>query len=124
PPPPPPPPSPPPATLPPVGTADRLPVLVSGAGDGTAYVYARGTDGNLAYTGRSFVPFPGSTGTVRTAVADFTGDGVADYAFATGAGTAAQVRVIDGATGADILRPTQVLGGFGGGAFVAAGDLN
>jgi hypothetical protein len=57
-------------------------------------------------------------------VADFTGDGVADYAFATGAGTAARVRVIDGATGGDVVGPTQVLGGFGGGAFLAAGDVN
>src|SRR5262249_3381230 len=52
------------------------------------------------------------------------GDGIADYAFATGPGTAAKVRIIDGATGADIVGPTQVLGGFGGGAFIAAGDLD
>jgi hypothetical protein len=124
PPPPLPPPPPPPPQLPPVGGTARLPVLVSGTGDGVVYVYARGSDGNLAYTGRSYVPFTGFAGTVRTAVADFTGDGVADYAFATGPGTGAKVRVIDGATGADVLAPTQVLGGFGGGAFVAAGDLD
>jgi len=81
-------------------------------------------DGNLAPTGQSFAPFGGFTGTVRTAVADFDGDQIADYAFATGAGTAACVRIINGATGADILAPTTLLGGFGGGAFVAAGDVN
>ena len=57
-------------------------------------------------------------------MADFDGDRIADYAFATGAGTAARVRIVNGATGADILAPTTVLGGFGGGAFVAAGDLD
>src|SRR4029077_9848718 len=81
-------------------------------------------DGNLAFTGQSFTPFAGFTGTIRTAVADFNGDHIADYAFATGSGTAAKVRIINGATGGDILGPTQVLGGFGGGAFIAAGDLN
>lgn len=120
--PPPPPPSPPTAQLPRVGTADRLPVLVSS--NGTVLVYARGADGNLASTGQAYTPFTGFNGAVRTAVADFSGDGIADYAFATGRGTAAKMRVIDGATGADLLGPTQVLGGFGGGAFVAAGDVN
>jgi len=118
----PPPPSPPPVTLPPVGS--RLPVLVSGPTDGTVSVYALGADGNLAYTGVSFTPFAGFTGAIRTAVADFNGDHIADYAFATGPGTAATVRIIDGATGADILAPTQVLGGFSGGSFIAAGDMN
>jgi hypothetical protein len=99
-------------------------VLVSGAGDGKVYVYARGTDGNLADTGRSFQPFAGFTGAIRSAVGDFDGDGIADFAFTTSAGTAARVRIVNGATGADILAPTTVLGGFGGGAFIAAGDLD
>jgi VCBS repeat protein/FG-GAP repeat protein len=119
----PPPPSPP-VTLPPVGGESRLPVLVSGANDGRVHVYARGGDGNLAYTGKSFTPFAGYTRTIHTAVADFDGDRIADYAFSTGAGTGARVRIISGATGSDLLGPTQVLGGFGGGAFVAAGDLD
>jgi hypothetical protein len=117
------PPTVPPPGLPPVGGAGRLPVLVSGP-NGRVDVYARGADGNLAYTGKSFTPFAGFAGSVRSAVADFNGDRVADYAFATGAGTAAKVRIINGSTGADILGPTRVLGGFGGGAYVAAGDMN
>jgi hypothetical protein len=122
---PPPPPAPPPSPdLSRVGTKERLPVLVSGSGDGRVYVYARGVDGNLAYTGQAFTAFAGYSGAVRTAVADFTGDGIADYAFTTGRGAPAQVRVIDGATGADIVAPTTMLGGFGGGAFVAAGDMD
>jgi hypothetical protein len=99
------------------------PVLVAGP-EGRVDVYARGADGNLAFTGRSFTPFAGFGGTVRTAVADFNGDRVADFAFGTGAGTAARVRIINGATGRDLLGATQVLGGFGGGVFVAAGDVN
>jgi hypothetical protein len=118
------PPPPPPVDLPPVGEPDRLPVLVSGAADGRVYVSARGENGNLVHTGQSLVPFGGLSVTIRTAVADFDGDRIADYAFATGAGTAARVRIVNGATGADILPPTRVLGGFGGGAFVAAGDLD
>ena len=111
-------------TLPPVGGPARLPVLVSGSMDGRVHVYARGEDGNLSHTGQSFTPFDGFAGPIRTAVADFDGDRIADYAFATGAGTAARIRIVNGATGADILAPTTVLGGFGGGAFVAAGDLD
>jgi hypothetical protein len=120
---PPPPAVPPTPALPPVGSVGRLPVLVSGP-NGRVDVYARGADGNLAFTGRSFTPFAGFTGTIRTAVADFNGDRIADYAFGTGTGTAAKVRIINGSTGGDILGPTQVLGGFGGGVYVAAGDVN
>jgi len=120
----PPPASPPAPNLPPVGTSNRLPVLVSGANDGTVYVFARGADDNLVFTGQSFKPFPGFNGTVRTTVADFNNDGVADYAFATSAGAAARIRLIDGATNATLIRTTLVLGGFSGGAFIAAGDVN
>ncbi|HEY3789999.1 MAG TPA: VCBS repeat-containing protein, partial [Urbifossiella sp.] len=52
------------------------------------------------------------------------GDGIADFAFATGSGIEATVRIISGATGSDLVSPTTVLGGFTGGAFLAAGDVN
>jgi hypothetical protein len=112
---------PPPVSPPTAGSAH--PVLISGA-NGVVEVFTAGSNGNLVFTGQSFTPFPGFAGTIRIAVADFNGDGVPDYAFATGAGTASMVCIIDGATGAQILAPTQVLGGFGGGAFVAAGDIS
>jgi hypothetical protein len=118
----PPPPASPPPARPPVGNSAPGPVLVP-EGNGTVELFARGSSGNLVDTGTSVTPFVGYTGPIRTAIADFNGDGVADYAFATGAGTAAKVCIIDGATGATILAPTQVLGGFGGGAFIAAGDV-
>jgi hypothetical protein len=118
---PPPPVSPPPPNAPPNGDV-RPPVLISGP-NGRVDVFAEGGDGNLSFSGRSFTPF-GPAGTVRATAADFTGDGVADFAFATGAGTAAQVGIVDGATGATVLAPTTVLGGLAGGVFVAAGDVN
>lgn len=99
------------------------PVLVAGPG-GRVDVYTRGTDGNLTATGQSFTPFQGYTGEVRTVVADFTGDNVFDYAFATGPSVTARVRIIDGATGGSVAGPTRVLDGFAGGAFLAAGDVN
>jgi len=88
------------------------------------YVYTVNSNGALTATGQSFNPFPGYTGTIRTTVADFNGDGITDYAFATGSGTAAEVRIINGATGANIVATTPILGGFTGGAFVTAGDVN
>lgn len=115
-------PPPPPSSVPP-GRSVPPPVLIAGAG-GRVDVYTAGPDGNLLPTGRSFVPFPGYGGPVRSAVADFNGDGVPDFAFVTAGGTASRVRVIDGATGGTLAGPQFVLGGFGGGAFLAAGDLD
>ncbi len=119
-----PPPAPPPPQVPPPasGTSGQ-PVLASGP-NGQVEVYTRRGDGTLAFTGRTFTPFAGYTGTVRTAVADFNGDGTLDYAFATGAGTWARVRVVDGSTNGMLVGTTPVLGGFTGGAFIAAGDTD
>jgi len=118
-----PPASPPPVAVSPPASTTPAPVLVSGTNNGLVYVYTTNSNGSLTATGQTFDPFPGFTGAIRTTVADFNGDGVPDYAFVTGAGTAAEVRIINGATGANILAPTQILGGFTGGAFVTAGDL-
>lgn len=100
------------------------PVLVSGTNNGLVYVYIANANGSLTATGQVFDPFPGYTGTIRTTVADFNGDGVPDYAFATGSGIATEVCIINGATGADIVAPTQLFRGFTGGAFLTAGNLN
>jgi hypothetical protein len=117
------PPPPPPVAHPPVGSPSRPPVLIS-APDGRVDVYVGTSDGNLVATGQSFTPFPGFLGPIRTAVADFNGDRIPDYAFVTGAGTTAQARLINGATGQDLAVPTVLFGGFGGGVFVAAGDVD
>ncbi|HEV3385389.1 MAG TPA: FG-GAP-like repeat-containing protein, partial [Gemmata sp.] len=119
-----PPASPPPVAVPPPASTTPAPVLVSGTNNGLVYVYTVNSSGTLTATGQTFDPFPGSTGTIRTAVADFNGDGVPDYAFVTGPGTAAEVRIVNGATGANIVAPTPILSGFTGGAFVTAGDVN
>lgn len=105
--------------------ASRPPVLVSVSGTGSVQVYGFDNTGNLAFSGLSFMPFGARyRGVIRTASADVNGDGWSDYIFATGAGVGAQLRIIDGATGTDLLPATTVLGGFGGGLFVAAGDVD
>jgi surface-anchored protein len=96
----------------------RLPGFAVGAGSGGGVrVFAA----DMAERGRT-VPFPGFTGAVRTATADFNGDGVADLAAATGPGVPAEVVVLDGASGAELFR-TRPFADFTGGAFVAVGDM-
>ena len=72
----------------------------------------------------TYSPFPGYTGALRTAVADFNGDGVDDVVVTTGPGVTPQVEVLNGATGAVLFHVTPFEASFTGGAFVAAGDLN
>ena len=103
--------------------ADRL-VALTGPTDGSVQLFGAGADGILAAAGPKVYPFPNYAGSIRTAVGDFDGDGSTDIAAATGPGAAATVRIISGKTGADLVGPTPVLGGFTGGAFLAAGDVN
>jgi hypothetical protein len=116
---------PPPAFTPPVkeGTPGT-PVVLTGAADGTAQVYTLAADGTLTAAGPAQNPFPGFTGIVRTTTGDFNGDGTTDYVFATGAGVAATIRVFDGKSGTEMVPQSLVLDGFGGGVFVAAGDVD
>jgi hypothetical protein len=103
----------------------RPPVLVSSAGNPTVQVYGFDATGNVSFSGLSFTPFGANyRGTIRATSADVNGDGWVDYLFATGPGPAARVRIVDGATGTDLLPTTSVLGGFGGGVFLAAGDID
>jgi hypothetical protein len=53
----------------------------------------------------------------------FTNSTTLEYAFVTGSGTAAELTIINAATGATIVAPTSILGGFTGGAFVTEGNL-
>jgi hypothetical protein len=114
----------------PVATGDRGEgsliggVTLTGAADGSAQGFNLGADGTLTAAGSRFQPFPGFAGVIRSVVADFNGDGVTDAAFGTGPGTAARVRVIDGATGKDLVGVTTVLDGFAGGVYLAAGDVD
>lgn len=86
-----------------------------------------GTDAITVYDSgghavRSFVPFPGFTGGVRTATGDINGDGVPDVAAGTGPGTVANVRVFDGATG-EMLLDLLPFEEFTRGVFVSLGDM-
>ena len=78
-------------------------------------------DGVLAATRTVFDP--AFTGGVRTATADFNGDGVPDLVVGTGPGAASLVEVIDGKSGAVLFSVAPFEPGFTGGVFVAAGDL-
>ncbi|HUR53349.1 MAG TPA: FG-GAP-like repeat-containing protein, partial [Gemmataceae bacterium] len=126
------PPTPPTPTPAPVGSPSAAPtpsntggvrLVLSGLSDGTTQGY-QSSSGQLSAVGSRTTPFPGFTGTVRTVVADFNGDKVADAAFGTGSGTTARVRVINGANGTDLVPATTVLDGFAGGVFLAAGDVD
>jgi hypothetical protein len=128
-----PPPPPPPPPVAPVPTSSSLLnmvngtsrlVALTGAADGTAQIYSQASDGTLTAAGPRFQPFANFGGVVRSAIADFNGDGKADFAFATGAGTSGTVRIISGATGTDLVSSTSVFNGFGGGLFLAAGDVD
>ncbi|MDB5311835.1 MAG: repeat protein, partial [Gemmataceae bacterium] len=97
-----------------------VPQLAVGAdAGGSPVVTVYNPDGTVAST---LTPFPGFTGGVRTAVGDFNGDGIPDIAVGTGPGMPAEVKVLDGKTGA-VLFDRQPFGTFTGGVFVAAGDI-
>jgi hypothetical protein len=72
----------------------------------------------------TLTPFPGFTGSIRTAAADFNGDGFTDLIAATGPGRATQIRIFDGADRSKVLfelAPFEPA--FQGGIFVTTGDL-
>ncbi|MFO0797800.1 MAG: FG-GAP-like repeat-containing protein [Gemmataceae bacterium] len=103
--------------------AGRDVVVLSGVTAGTARVFVANAAGTLTAVGPTITPFVGGS-VVRATVGDFNGDGTADLAFATGPGATAAVRILNGRTGADLGGLTKVLDGFGGGVYVAAGDLD
>ena len=109
--------SPPPPALPPPTVA------LSGSANGTVSLFSV-VNGNLYQNGQAFTPFPGYNGPIQMAAGDFTGDGTTDYAFTTGSGTVSVVEIIDGRTGGYLVPPTALFGGYSGGLYLAAGDVD
>jgi hypothetical protein len=112
-------PPPPPASPPPA--AGGQPFAIGSVAGSVATVTVYNADGTVRFTAR---PFGGSyAGGVNVAVGDVTGDGVPDVVVGTDGGTAAQVRVIDGATRG--VLPAQLLGktSYTGSVSVAVGDV-
>jgi surface-anchored protein len=107
----------------PVGLTD----LVTSGSNGTIRRYQL-VNGSANESG-AFQPFGTFAGTVRSAVADVNGDGVADFIYVTGPGGGGRVRIISGATNVDLLNG-QTVDAFPGqdltniGLFVTAGDIN
>lgn len=115
-------PAPAPPVVQPVPLAAPPTVAFAGGADGTLAVY-RLDGGALTATGQRFTPFPGYRGELRVAGGDFNGDGVTDYAIATGPGVAA-VAVLNGKDGSFLVGPALPMGGITGGLYVAAADID
>jgi hypothetical protein len=95
-------------------------VVGAGPGGGPA-VNSYSPDGTL---NRTFLAFePAFTGGVRVATGNFNGDAVPDIVVGTGPGRATEVRVFDGATGAQLFAVQPFEAAFTGGVYVAAGSL-
>ncbi len=105
-------------------TRPRLtPREFSAGGDrGSGLVRLYDPDGSLRFTASPFGA--GFTGGVRTAGADFTGDGVNDVAAGTGPGGPTRVVVLDGVTQRVLFDVPPFETAFVGGVYVAAGDLD
>jgi predicted outer membrane repeat protein len=92
-----------------------------GTDAGGAAVTLFNPDGSTRF---SVTPFPGFTGGVRTAAADFNSDGVADIIAGTGPGRATRVVVLDGVTQKQLFAVDPFEASFTGGVYVAAGDVS
>jgi ELWxxDGT repeat protein len=72
----------------------------------------------------SIMPFTGFTGGVRTASADFNGDGIADLVVGSGPGIATRVKILNGVDQSVLFDLAPFEAAFTGGVFVAVGDIN
>jgi len=118
-----PPPAPVPAFNPVTAAAPADNVAISGGG-GLIQIFRQGTNGQLQAVTSPIRPFGGYNGIVRSAVGDFNGDGIQDLAVGTAAGATATVMIYNGKDYSLLLGPTVMFGGFTGGVFLAAGDVD
>jgi hypothetical protein len=106
-------------------SAGMNPAILAVAGvsdpDNVVYQY-RGATRTTAATPTN--PFLGFHGEVRVATGDVNGDGVADYIYGAGPGYAPTVVVVDGDTGAVIMRFNAFAAGYRGGIYLASADVN
>lgn len=109
-------PPPPPPPVPPT----RQPYAVGTDAGQVATVTMYNPDGTVRFTATPFGT--AYTGGVRVAVGDVTGDGVPDVVVGTNGGTAAQVKIINGATGAVLSQQLFSGTGYTGPVSVAVGD--
>lgn len=101
---------------------DGKPDVIAGAGPGGG-PHVKVFDGATGGLLRSFFAFdPAFKGGVNVAAGDVNGDGRADVIVAAGPGGGPQVKVFDGATGAQTRSFLAFEPAFGGGVRVAAGD--
>jgi hypothetical protein len=98
-------------------------IALSGSTNGTVALFSV-ANGTLYQSGQAFTPFPGYQGEIRMAAGDFNGDGVTDYAFTTGAGSQSVIEIVNGRDGSFLVPPTALFGGYSGGLYLAAGDID
>ena len=107
----------------PAGTRGGLPrefAVGAGAGGGPGVQFYN-PDGTLRFTATPFDP--SVTGGVRTAAADFNGDGIADLVVGTGPGGPSHVAILDGKDQHVLFSLDPFEASFTGGVYVAAGDV-
>jgi hypothetical protein len=96
-------------------------IVASGVGGGAVRVF----DGRSGALIRDFMPYGGAyAGGVRVAVADVTGDGIADLVAGVGPGTVPHVKAFDGVSGAEVRSFLAFANTFTGGVYVGGGDVN
>lgn len=96
--------------------------VITGSGPGAAQVKA--FSGQSGAELRSFSAFAGFTGGVHVASGDVTHDGAPDIVVGADAGAGPQVKVFDGAGGAEVRSFFAFGPAFSGGVRVASGDVN
>jgi hypothetical protein len=97
--------------------------IVTGAGTGGA-THVKAFSGATNAEIRSILAYAGVNNEVRVASGDVNGDGFADIITGLGAGAASHVKVFDGTNLSELASFFAYGGGFTGGVYVAAGDVN